>query len=137
MDILNGLKKDIEDGIKQGVDAVKSTATLVKAKAEELTEMGKAQYRLYELRNKGQKQFAALGETFHRLAAAKKVSVSNQELKKLLAAADKTLAAIAKLEGKGSAPAPKKSEARKSVSKKRKTAGKQAAQKSMPAGASE
>ncbi len=41
MDILSGLKKDIEDGIKQGVDAVKSTATMVKEKAEELTEKGK------------------------------------------------------------------------------------------------
>ena len=36
MDILGGLKKDIEDGIKQGVDAVKSTATMVKEKAEAL-----------------------------------------------------------------------------------------------------
>ena len=112
MDIFGGFKKDIEDGIKQGVDAVKSTATMVKEKAEELTEKGKTQYRLYELKNKGQKQRAALGEKLRELVKTKKMKVANEELKKLLSAIDKTDEAITKLEGKESAQSPKKTAAK-------------------------
>ena len=100
MDILSGLKKDIEEGIKQGVDAVRSTATLVKETAAELTEKGKTQYHIYEMKSKLQKQLAALGGKLHQLAKEKKVKVSNQDLKKLLSSIDKTNAAISKLESK-------------------------------------
>jgi hypothetical protein len=133
MDILNGLKKDIEDGIKQGVDAVKSTATMVKEKAEELTEKGKTQYHLYELKNKGQKQRVTLGDKFRELVKTKKVKVSNEELKKLLSAIDKTDEAIAKLEGKESAPSPRKLAARVIKTKTQKAGVKKVAPKSMSA----
>ena len=108
MDILGGLKKDIEDGIKQGVDAVKSTASLVREKAEELTEKGKTQYHLYEQKNKGQRQREALGQKLHELVKSKKMRVSNEDLEKLLSAIDKTDEAIAKLEGKKPVSSPRK-----------------------------
>ena len=133
MDILGGLKKDIEDGIKQGVDAVKSTATMVKEKAEELTEKGKTQYRLYELKNKGQKQRAALGDKLRELVKTKKMKVANEELKKLISVIDKTDEAIAKLEGKGSAPSPKKPAAKAIKPKTKKAAVKKSATKSVAA----
>lgn len=138
MDIFGGFKKDIEDGIKQGVDAVKSTATMVKEKAEELTEKGKTQYHLYELKNKGQKQRAALGEKLRELVKTKKMKVANEELKKLLAAIDKTDEAITKLEGKASVSSPKKPAAKviKPTAKKpivKKATVKKAAPKSKPA----
>lgn len=123
MDILNGLKKDIEKGLKQGVDAVKSTATLVREKAEELTEKGKTQYQLYELNNKLQKQFADLGGKLHQLAKSKKVKISNQELRKLITAIDKIQSSISKLESKeASAAVPKKPAAKKAPIKKQKPA---------------
>ena len=129
MDIFGGFKKDIEDGIKQGVDAVRSTATMVKEKAEELTEKGKTQYRLYELKNKGQKQRATLGEKFRELVKTKKMKVANEELSKLLSAIDKTDEAIAKLEGKESAPSPRKPAAKVIKPKTQKAAVKKAAPK--------
>jgi hypothetical protein len=138
MDILSGLKKDIEEGIKQGVDAVMSTATLVKEKAEELTEKGKTQYHIYELKNKLQKQLADLGGKLHQLAKAKKVKVSNQDLKKLLTGIDKTHAAISKLESKelATAAASSKPIAKKALIKKQKTTvknkGLQKAKKKIP-----
>lgn len=132
MDILGGLKKDIEDGIKQGVDAVKSTATMVKEKAEELTEKGKTQYRLYELKNKGQKQRAALGEKLRELVKTKKMKVTNEELKKLVSAIDKTDEAITKLEGKA-APSPKKPAAKVIKPTTKKATVKRAAPKSKSA----
>jgi len=49
-----------------------STATMVKEKAEELTEKGKTQYHLYELKNKGQKQRALLGEKLRELVKLKR-----------------------------------------------------------------
>ena len=133
MDILGGLKKDIEDGIKQGVDAVKSTATMVKEKAEELTEKGKTQYRLYELKNKGQKQRAALGEKLRELVKTKKMKVTNEELKKLVSAIDKTDEAITKLEGKEAAPSPKKPAAKVIKPTTKKATVKKAAPKSKSA----
>ncbi len=122
MDILSGLKKDIEEGIKQGVDAVRSTATLVKETAAELTEKGKTQYHIYELKNKLQKQLADLGGKLHQLAKAKKVKVSNQDLTKLLSAIDKTHAAITKLESKEptAAATSEKPVAKKALIKKQK-----------------
>jgi hypothetical protein len=126
MDILSGLKKDIEEGIKQGVDAFKSTATMVKEKAEELTEKGKTQYRVYELKNKGQKQREALGEKLRELAKNNKIKVSNEDLKKLLSAIDKTDEAIAKLEGKEKKEAMKKP-AKKAAPGKKSAASKKAA----------
>jgi len=122
MDIFSGLKKDIEEGIKQGVDAVRSTATLVKETAEELTEKGKTQYHIYELKSKLQKQLSELGGKLHQLAKAKKVKVANQDLKKLLTVIDKTLAAISKLESKEpAAAASEKPVVKKAPIKKQKT----------------
>ncbi|MGO9377165.1 MAG: hypothetical protein ACLP29_01275 [Dissulfurispiraceae bacterium] len=132
MDILSGLKKDIEDGIKQGVDAVKSTATMVKEKAEELTEKGKTQYRIYELKNKGQKQRASLGEKFRELVKTKKMKVSNEELTKLLSAIDKTDDALAKLEGKEAASTPKKPAPKTVKPKTQKVALKKTTKKAAP-----
>ena len=133
MDIFGGFKKDIEDGIKQGVDAVKSTATMVKEKAEELTEKGKTQYRLYELKNKGQKQRAALGEKVRELVKTKKMKVADEELNKLLSAIDKTDEAIAKLEGKEAVASPRKPAPKKINPKQQKASVKKAAPKAMSA----
>lgn len=120
MDILTGIKKDIKQGIKQGIGAVKSTATLVKDKAEELTEKGKSQYLLYELKNKEQKQFTGLGAKLHQMVATEKINISNQELKKLLTAINRTQAEITKLEGKGHGKAAKKTAKKKAPATKQK-----------------
>jgi len=133
MDILDGLKKDIEAGIKQGVDAVKSTAAIVREKAEELSEKGKTQYYIYELKNKKQKQSAAVGEKLRQLVKTKKMKISNPDLKKLLSAVDKTDAALAKLEGKGAPAAPVKEPAKKKPAiKKPKMPAKKAATSAVP-----
>ncbi len=135
MDILSGLKKDLEKGIKQGVDAVKSTATLVKEKAEEITEKGKIQYRIFEMKSRLQKQFASLGTKLHELTDAKKVNVSNQDLKKLLTAIDKTKAAIAKLgeASRAMATAARKPASRRTAVKKQKPAVKKESPKKVKA----
>ncbi len=102
MEGVNKLIKEIEDGVKQSIDAVKAKITLVIEKADELTEGGKKQYRLYELKNRRQGQFSAIGEELHQLVAEKTLRISNQKLKNLLSAIDKTNSEIARLEGKTS-----------------------------------
>ena len=124
---LSGLRKDIEEGIKQGVDAVKSTATLVKEKAEELTEKGKTQYRIFELKSKKQRQHSGLGEKLRELVKSGKVKVSNEDLKKLLSALDKTDEAISKLEGKTPAKTATKTATKTNSSKKKKVGVKKTA----------
>jgi len=92
MDV-NKLIKEIEAGIKQSIEAVKE-------KADELTEEGKKQYRLFDLKSGRQKQSAAVGEKLHELVSGKKMTVSDKALKTLLASLARTIAEIDKLEGK-------------------------------------
>ena len=61
MDFWEKIRKDLQRGIREGVAAVKEGATVLKGKAEELTEEGKRKYKIYDLKTKVQKEIAELG----------------------------------------------------------------------------
>ncbi len=126
MDVVNKLIKEIEDGVKQSINAVKARVTLVVEKADELTEEGKKQYRLYELKHKRQGQFSDLGEKLHKMVAGKKVKIAHGELKTLLSSIDKTNAEIAKLEDKTPTAPGKKAAGRKAAARPKAAAKKKA-----------
>ncbi len=123
---LNKLRRDIEEGIKQGIVYVEKGVALVKEKAGELTDEGKKQYRMFELKTRLQKDIAALGAKVYALTAAGSVKPVHQDVQKLIDRIGKAEKALARLEGKaavGSAKSagsasPKKALAKKAVSKK-------------------
>ena len=130
---MNKLIKEIEVGIKQSIDAVKEKAAMVVEKADELTEEGKKQYRLYELKNKRQKQSAGVGQKLQKLVAEKKVTIPDKALNTLLASLSRTIAEIDRLEGKKqnapkSRPAGKKTSVKPKAASKKKSAVKQTSQ---------
>ena len=127
MDVVNKLIKEIEDGVKQSINAVKARVTLVVEKADELTEEGKKQYRLYELKHKRQGQFSDLGEKLHGLVAGKKLKIAHRELKTLISSIDKTNTEIAKLEDKTPTAPGRKAAGRRAAAKPKTAAKKKTA----------
>lgn len=129
---LNKLRKDIEEGIKQGIVIVEKGVALVKVKAGELTDEGKKQYRIYELKTKMQKEVSVLGAKVCELSAAGAIKPVHDDVKKIIARIEKLQASLAKLApaaakkpavkakapAKQSAPAPKAA-AKKSAPKKK------------------
>lgn len=126
---LNKLRKDIEEGIKQGIVIVEKGVALVKVKAGELTDEGKKQYRIYELKTKMQKEVSVLGAKVCELSAAGAIKPVHDDVKKIIARIEKLQASLAKL-----APAAAKKPAvkAKAPAKKSAPAPKAAAKKSAP-----
>ena len=47
MDFWENVKKDLQKGVKEGLDFLKEGAAIVKVKADELTDEGKKRYKIY------------------------------------------------------------------------------------------
>lgn len=93
---LTKLRKDIEEGIKQGIVIVEKGVALVKVKAGELTEEGKKQYRMYELKTKLQKEVSVLGAKVCELSAAGAIKPVHADVKKILGRIEKIQTSLAK-----------------------------------------
>jgi len=93
---LTKLRKDIEEGIKQGIVIVEKGVALVKVKAGELTEEGKKQYRMYELKTKLQKEVSVLGAKVCELSAAGAIKPVHADVTKILGRIDKLQTSLAK-----------------------------------------
>ncbi len=91
---VNKLIKEIEIGIKQSLDEVRKKAVMVVERADELTEEGKKQYRLYELNSRRQRQSALVGEKLYELVEGNKMMVTDNALKIPLESLAKTIAEI-------------------------------------------
>ena len=128
---LNKLRKDIEEGIRQGIVYVEKGVALVKEKAEELTDEGKKQYRMYELKTKMQNDIASLGSKVYSLTAAGSVKPVHADVQKLISRIARAESDLAKIEGK--AQSTKKTPAKKAAAKK--PAAKKTASKKKPAAA--
>jgi hypothetical protein len=134
---LNKLRKDIEEGIKQGIVIVEKGVALVKVKAGELTEEGKKQYRMYELKTKMQKEVSVLGAKVCQLSAAGAIKPVHEDVRKIIARIDKLQTSLAKLApvaakkpaAKKKAPVKKSAPAPKAPVKKAVAAKKPAAKK--------
>ncbi len=81
------LKKDLEHGMKGGMDVIKSGAEMVKEKAGELTEEGKKAYIIFSLKREARDQMAELGARVYLLATDKVEigtdSIVNADLEKI------------------------------------------------------
>jgi predicted RNase H-like nuclease (RuvC/YqgF family) len=103
------VKTDVQKGFKEGLAAIRE-------KAEELTEEGKKKYKLFELKNRVQKEMADLGGSVYRMRA----EVKNLDKTALasIERIEKLEAQIEKLEGPPGKTARKKAAPRKAAVKR-------------------
>lgn len=94
------IKSDLQKGVEEGLTLVKEGASVVRKKAEELTEEGKKQYRLFELKSKVQKEIAELGGKVYDLSSKVKNPMVHSKVKTIMNRIGKLQTEIMKLEGK-------------------------------------
>ncbi len=100
MNFWEEVKKDLQKGIKEGLDRVRVGAVAVKEKAAELTEEGKRRYKVFDLKTKVQREMTELGGKVYALSATRKNPVLDKRVKTIVSRIKKLEAQIAKLEGK-------------------------------------
>lgn len=117
MDFWEKVKRDIQKGIKEGIEIVSEGVTVVKETAGELTEEGKKRLKLFELQTKVQKEIAELGGKVYDISSKVKNPMLDSKVKAAVSRIKKLEAQMAKLEGrKRAAPAkvkPKRTTKRK------------------------
>ena len=94
------VKKDLQNGVDEGIAFVKEGAAVVLKKAEELTEEGKKRYAVYELKSKVQKEIAELGGQVYDLSSKMKNPMLDSKVKDITARISRLEAQIVKIEGK-------------------------------------
>ncbi|MEW6417667.1 MAG: hypothetical protein AB1480_06055 [Nitrospirota bacterium] len=100
MDFWEKVKKDLQKEIKAGIAFIKEGAATMKKKTEELTEEGKRQYKIFELKIKVQKEIAELGGKVYDLSSKIKNPMLDKKVKAIVARVKRLEAQILKLEGK-------------------------------------
>lgn len=131
---LTTLRRDIEEGIKQGIVYVEKGVAYVRDKAGELSEEGKKQYRVFTLKTKMQKDISELGAKVYALSAEGAIKPVHEDVRKVIARIQKAEADLAKLEKGGLAVPDIKASKRSSV--KKQPAGRTPAKKAGAAGSS-
>lgn len=94
------VKKDLQKELKAGVTMVREGAAVVKKKAGQLTDEGKKQYKIYELKSKVHEWIAELGGKVYELNATVNNPMNETTVRLIIARIKKLEAQIAKLEGK-------------------------------------
>ena len=94
------VRDDLQKGVGGGIAIVKEGASVVKKKAEELTEEGKRRYQLYELKTKVHREISELGGMVYELSAKVKNPMLNNKVKAIKASIKKLEMQIQKIEGK-------------------------------------
>lgn len=117
MNFWEKVKKDMQKGIREGLAIVKEGAAVVKEKAGELTEEGKRQYKIFDLKTKVQKEIAELGGKVYDLSSKVKNPMLDSKVKAVVAKIKKLETQITRLEGKAK-PQAKKTAAIKRTSRK-------------------
>lgn len=100
MNFWEKVKKDLQTGFKDSMEVVKEGAAVVRKKTEELTDEGKRQYKVFDLKTKVHHEIAALGGKVHELSSKVKNPMLDSKVKAILARIKKIEAEITKLEGK-------------------------------------
>jgi len=113
MNFWDTIKKDLQKGWKDGMAVVKEGATFVQKKAGELTDEGKKQYRIFELKAKVQREITEMGGKVYDASKKMKNPMLDSSVKAIMARLLKLEDQIAVLEGK-----PKKA-VKKAVAKKK------------------
>lgn len=95
----NKVKADLEKGLKQGLVAIKKGALVVKKKAGELSEEGRKQYRIIELKAKAHKSISELGARVYAVMNSRtKNPAQDARVKDIIAQIKKYQSQIASLE---------------------------------------
>lgn len=92
--------EDVKKDLQKGLDYVKEGAAAVKVKAGELTEEGKRQYKIYELKKKVQKWISELGGKVYELSSKVENPLQNPSVQMIISRIKKLEMQIAKMEGK-------------------------------------
>jgi hypothetical protein len=119
MDFWEKVKRDFQKGIKEGIGIVSEGVTVVKQKADELTEEGKRRLKLFELQTKVQKETAELGGKVYGLSSKMKNPMLDSKVKTIVSRLKKIETEMAKLEGRKTA-APSKAKAKHTTKSKKK-----------------
>jgi peptidoglycan hydrolase CwlO-like protein len=117
MGFWENVKKDLQKGLKDGMDFVREGATIVKVKAEELTEEGKKRIKVFDLKTKVQREISELGGKVYDLSKKMKNPMLDSKVKAGIARIKKLEAQIAKIEGKIKVKSKKTARTRTSKSK--------------------
>ena len=129
MEFWEKIRKDVRKGFQDGLAVIREGAVAVKEKAEELTEEGKRQYQLFELKTKVQKEVTELGGKVYGLICAEKDPVADSKVKASVSKIKKLETRIAKLEIKPQAKPGAKTKAKPKAGPEAKTSVKAAAKK--------
>lgn len=114
MSFWEAVKKDLQRGLREGIEAFREGAVYIRQKAEILTDEGKRQFKLAELRSNVQKELTELGGAVYDAAGRmenplldRKVKSSLNRVKKLEAALSRLQGAQRQTGGKGRAKGPR------------------------------
>ena len=132
MNFWSKVKKDLQNGVDEGIAFVKEGAAVVLKKAEELTEEGKKRYAVYELKSKVQREIAELGGQVYDLSSKMKNPMLDIKVKDITSRIKRLEDQILKVEGKKepAKKAPRKKTAAKKPSVKKPASEKAPAKKS-------
>jgi len=119
MEFWEKVKRDIQKGIKEGIGMVSEGVTVVRQKADQLTEEGKRRLKLFELQTKVQKETAELGGRVYDLSSKKKNPMLDSKVKAVVSRLNKLETEMAKLEGRKTA-APSRAKTKPAMKPKKK-----------------
>ncbi len=117
MDFWDKVKADIQKGLKEGAAIVRQGVTVVKEKAEELTDEGKKRLRILDLKMKVQGEVSELGGKIYDLSSRVKNPMLDKKVKAVISKIKKLETQIAKLEGTAKEALKKKTPKGKTKSK--------------------
>jgi hypothetical protein len=108
--LFDKIKKDVKNGFEEGLAAVKQGASVVSAKMSELTEEGKRQYKMLDLKSKIHSQMTDLGGKTYDVLNKKKNLETDRKIKTVFVKIKKLEAQLHILEAvkKTNTAAPKK-----------------------------
>ena len=98
MDFWQKVKKDVQKGIKEGVEAMKEGVAAAREKAGEGSEEGKRRYKIFLLKTNVQKEISELGGKIYGLSANVKNPMLDSKVKAAIAKIRKIESEIVKLE---------------------------------------
>jgi hypothetical protein len=96
--LFDKIKKDVKKGFEEGLAAVKKGASVVSAKMSELTEEGKRQYKMLNLKLKIQSRMTELGGRTYDLLNKKQNLETDRKIKAVVVKIKKLEAQLRKLE---------------------------------------
>ena len=99
MNFWEKVKGDLQKGVEESITFVKEGASVVRKKAEELTEEGKRRYRIYELKTSVQKEISELGGKVYELSGKLRNPMLDSKVKSIKARIKKLETEIMRLEG--------------------------------------